>query len=135
MPADVVGAMSGLADAVDTIAGLRVFDYVPDSISPPAAVVAWPEAVEYDYTAARGCDRLVIPVQVMVGRMSDRTSSAAICGYLAGSGAGSVKSAIEADATLGGAVESVRVQEAEVVVMSVAGTDYLAAIFTVEVIG
>lgn len=135
MPADVVATMSALATAVDAIAGLRVFEYPPDAISPPAAVVAWPETVEYDVTAGRGSDRLAIPVQVMVGRVSDRASSAAVCAYLAGTGAASVKAAIESDVTLGAVVDTVRVQEAEVVVVTIGGTDYVAAIFTVEVIG
>jgi hypothetical protein len=132
--ANVASIMSGLNTRLDTIQGLRCYPYPSDSISVPAAIVAFPEVIEYDSTMARGSDRLVVPVHVLVGKVSDRTARTRLGAYLNGSGSSSVKSAIETDVTLGATVQTVRVTEAEINVMTVGAADYLAATFTVEVI-
>ena len=127
--------MTALAENMSDIDGLRTFAFPPDSVSPPAAVVGFPETVAYDATMARGEDRIVFPVYVLVGKVSDRTAAPRLCAYLDGSGATSVKTAIESDKTLGGAADSIRVTDADTSVMTVGGTDYLAATFSVEVVG
>lgn len=133
MAADVPGIMAGLASALASVDGLRVFDYPPDTVSPPAAIVAFPNSVRFDDTMARGADRVEIPVHVVVGSVSDRASAAAVTAYL-GTGPKSVKAAIESDATLGGAADTTRVTEATVTGVTIAGVDLLTATFTVEVI-
>lgn len=134
MAADTTAIMAGIAEQLDTITGLRVYAYPPDSIAVPAAVVAFPDTVEYDTTMARGADRVVVPVHVLVGKVSDRASSPALTTYMAGEGLGSVKTAIEADKTLSGEAQTTRVTEAAVSVIALAGVDYLAATFQVEVV-
>jgi hypothetical protein len=126
--------MAAIATKLDTIAGLRPVAWPADAVNVPAAVVALPEPVEFDLTAGRGADRLTFPVYVMAGRASDRASAELIAGYMDGAGAGSVKGALEADPTLGGAVESTRVIRAEPDVITLGAIDYLSATFTVEVI-
>ena len=134
MALNVSTAMDGLGTRLATITGLRVFDFAPDSLSPPAAIVSLPENIEWDLTMARGSDRCTIPVYVLVGKASDRAARDKLAGYLAGTGATSVKTAIESDETLGGAVDSVRVMRASSSVMTVAGQEFLAATFDVDVV-
>lgn len=125
--------LDALAEAVDTIPSLRVYAYPADSVAPPAAVVGLP-VTPFDFTMG-GAEEWQVPVWVMVGKVSDRASRSALCAYVTPTGATSVKAAIEADPTLGGACDSVHVTRAEFTTLSVAGTEYLAAEFTAEVVG
>ena len=126
--------MDGLGVRLATITGLRVYDYQADNVSPPAAVVALPQSLDYDHTMARGTDRATFPVHVLVGKVSDRASRDALAAYLAASGAKSIKAAIEADKTLAGAAATTRVMSAAVSVMTVAAVEHLAATFQIDVI-
>jgi len=134
VPADVWAVMAAIGSALETIDGLRVYPYPADAVSAPAAIVGLPEPVEFDVTLARGADRLTIPVWVLSARVVDRVSAETVAGYMSGTGAGSVKAAIEADPTLDGSAQSVRVTSAEPVEVTVAAVDLLAATFQVEVI-
>lgn len=133
MGLDLNATMDALGTRLKTIAGLRVHDYPPESVAVPAAVVGFPDAVEYDQTYAGGADMAVFPVHVVVGKVSDRASRDAIVAYVGRSGPSSVKTVLEADPTLGGAVKTLRVQRAPFVTMTVGGIEYLAASFDVEV--
>jgi hypothetical protein len=125
--------MDEMNTALDTIDGLRCFPFPADNIAPPASIVGYPTEVTYDTTMGRGVDSLVIPIFVLVARITDRTARDALGAYLDGSGAKSVKAVVQAG-TYTQAVQ-VRVASAEVQVVTVAGVDYLAAVFTVQVYG
>jgi len=127
--------MQELADRLDTIPGLRVHAYPPDKITPPAAVVTYPDAIDYDSTYARGGDRLTLPVVLLVGRLSARASRAHIARFADGSGAASVKAVLEAASPAYTKFDSVRVVRAVFNVIAVAGVEYLAATFTLDVFG
>jgi hypothetical protein len=101
---------TGLSTALDTITNLRCFDYVPDSLSPPAAIVE-PLEIEYGTAMANGLNRVTAYVLIVVGRMSDRSSQDRIDAYVNTTGASSVVAAIEADPTLGGTAESLVVTD------------------------
>jgi hypothetical protein len=131
---DVNGIMDGLGTRLATIAGLRVYDYPAEVAAPPAAIVGLPTAVDYDWTKGRGSDRVVVPVVVLVGKVSDRASRDALSLYAAGSGSKSVKTAIEADVDLGNAAQTCRVQTTRIEVVTLNGIDYLGATFDCEVI-
>lgn len=124
----VSSIMDTLGDALEEIEGLRVFPYYADRVHPPAVVVGWPDSYAYDSTMARGADTLVFPVTVVVGRADARSSRDQLSLYADGSGSTSVKQAIE---ELG---PWVRVMSAEFGVVSIAGVEYLAATFDVEVV-
>jgi hypothetical protein len=125
---------AGLATALDTIAGLRVFDHVPDSLAPPAAVIE-PVEVVFDEAMVRGLDLYRAFVLVIVGRMSERSASDRLDAYLAGSGASSVKAAIEADKTLGGACDTLQVIDANPRTVTVSGVEMLSYRFGVDIYG
>jgi hypothetical protein len=129
---NVVDVMDQLAEALDSIDGLRAFAYPPGSVQPPAAVVSWPE-VTYDATMARGVDQLLVPVFVLVATVEPRAARAALAPYLAGSGASSVKAALDGGTYT--ACDVVRVASASVESVTVGGNPYLGAVFSVEIIG
>lgn len=135
MALDLNAVMDAIGTRLVGVTGLRVYDYAADAAAPPAAIVGMPEQpIEYDATMGRGADRVVIPVLVVVGKVSDRSARDALSGYLAGSGASSIKAAIEGgNSDLGGAAQTVRVQTARVDVVTIAAVDYLGATFDVEV--
>lgn len=131
MALDLNATMDAFGLRLGTIPGLRVYDYPPDSVAVPAAVVGYPDVVTYDETMARGTDSCTVTVTVLVGRISDRASRDALGAYLAGSGVYSVKAAV--DGTLAGTVKDARVASASVMSVTVGGVDYAAAAFSVEV--
>ncbi len=126
--------MDEIAAELDTIAGLRVFAFPADNIPAPAAVVGYPETISFDTTMGRGVDTITLPVFVLVGRVTDRTSRDLLSAYVDGSGAASVKAVLQAGKPWV-AMSSVRVVSAEFTVATVAGVDYLTAVFTVNVYG
>lgn len=134
MSLDLNAVMDAIGTRLVGVTGLRVYDYAADAAAPPAAIVALPEIVEYDAVAGRGADRTVIPVTVLVGKVSDRAARDQLAQYVSGAGASSVKAAIEGtDSTMGGACQTVRVTAANVNVVTVGGIDYLGASFDCEV--
>lgn len=130
---DVNAVMNGVGTRLATITGLNVIDYVPESLSPPSAVVRIP-SVEYDSTMARGCDDGTLTVEVYVSRADAESSRDELAAYMAGSGSKSIKAAIEGDVTLGGAADTVRVVSAVPDYMNVGEVAYLVAVFTINVV-
>lgn len=115
---------ANLKTAVSSVV-TRVFDYVPDQVPAPCAVVG-NLTLTFDEAQNRGMDMAEVDVLVIVSRMNDRGAQDKLDGYLAGSGAGSVKAAIEASPTLSGAVAALRVVRAAPITIEVAGVTYFA---------
>ena len=127
-----------LKTALQTISGLRVFDYVPDSTNIPtnnAFAIVGQLSMNCDFTLNRGFDSATCQVIVVVGRMSERNGQERLDGLLASSGSTSIKSAIEADKTLSGAVQTLRVVSASPGTITSANIDYLSYQYSVELIG
>jgi hypothetical protein len=134
MALDLTAVMDALGARLVGVTGLRVYDYAADNAAPPAAIVSLPRSVEYDSTAGRGVDRIVIPVTILVGKVSERAARDKLGAYIAGSGASSIKAAVEGSGgDLGGVAQTVRVMEATVDVVTIGAVDYLGASFDVEV--
>lgn len=126
----------GMKARLDTLAGIRSYDTIPDSLSVPCAIVGMPTLIEFDKVYARACDRATFPVRILVGKASDRAAQNKLDAYLDGTGALSLKAAFEADASLGGTVQTSRVLNVSGLgVYDVMGVPYLGADFTVEVYG
>lgn len=135
---NIAGVMDEIGAALRTIAGLRVFPYNADSIngSVPAAIVALPDEIEYDATMVRGGDSTKLDVYVMVARVDKRTGRDALAAYLNGSGAHSVKAALDSSSTVVYTTcDVVRVATASVEPISSGGVEYLGAVFTLEITG
>jgi hypothetical protein len=67
--------------------------------------------------------------------MNDRGAQDKLDGYLAGSGAGSIKAALETDQTLSGALATLRVIRAAPITIEVAGVTYFAYQYEVTLYG
>jgi len=102
----------GLKTQLQAIEGLRVYDLIPDVVTPPCAIVGQLDFT-FDINNARGLDQAQCDVFVIVQRFSERAGQDKLDAYLAGSGTSSIKAAIESDRTLGGAVDTLRVTGAE----------------------
>ena len=123
----------GLATNLATITGLRTSATMPDAINPPIAIVV-PEGITFDSAMARGMDEYSFTIMVIVGRADARTSQSKVDDFCNPTGAGSVKTAIESDRTLGGAAQTLRVTEMRSYTSITAGdVVYLAAEFAVTV--
>ena len=131
---NLADVMDDLGAALKRINGLRVFPYSAENVSPPAAVVLWPEELAYDTTMVRGGDRLTVPVLVLAGQIDARSTRDVLARYLDGVGQHSVKAALEGygDAT---SYDSLRVVSASVTSAPVAGVELLGAQFQVDIIG
>lgn len=125
---------TNLKTRLATISGLRVYDHVPDSVNVPAAVVGQLD-ITFDASFNRGFDNATCTIILIVGRMSEQAGQSKLDGYLAGTGSTSVKAAIEADVTLQGAVQTLRVTQATAGTVQVSNVDYLAYRYLVELIG
>jgi hypothetical protein len=103
---------SGLKANLEAIKGMRVYELIPTPAIAPAAIVGQLDFT-FDLNNARGLDQANLDVVVLVGRFSERAGQNDLDKYLAGSGAYSIKAAIESDRTLGGACDTLRVTSAE----------------------
>ena len=111
-----ISNINGVRDALkvnlQTIARLRIYDTIPDVVVPPCAVVGQLDFT-FDLDNARGLDQASVDVYVIVQRISERTGQDKLDLFLAGSGTGSIKTALESDRTLGGLVDTLRVISAD----------------------
>ncbi|TDB71802.1 hypothetical protein E1211_15235 [Micromonospora sp. 15K316] len=128
---DVAGELGA---ALRTIDGLNVPEWGVDRVHPPFALIPLPDPITYDTTHGRGSDRIEDwPVLVLVAKPTQPAARRAIAEYADGSGPKSVKAAIEARTYT--SCDSVRVATAEFDVVTYAGTDYLAAMFHLDITG
>jgi hypothetical protein len=133
---DLAAIMDELARDLGSVEGLqeRVFAYPPNALIPPAAVVGWPDEIDYDAAFARGAWSVKFPLLIVVGRSDVRSARDAISAYLAGSGPSSVRTALDGGAAHS-AYDSARVIPAHVGPATIAGIEYLAAVLDVAVTG
>lgn len=130
---NLADVMDEVGAQLDTITGLRAFPFPPDQVAPPAAIVTYPGEYTFDETDGRGMDRLKLPVIVLVGKASDRKSRDQLAAYCNGSGTSSVKAVVEAGTYT--AFDSVRVERIEFDLITLAGVEYVAGTFTLDVAG
>lgn len=129
---DVMDEVAVKLRTIPSLTG-RTYEWPPGSITPPAAFVAYPGPGTYDVTYRRGTDRCEGSCLVLLGRPTERSTRDALTGYADGSGAESVKAAVDGDDY--DSCDSVTVTGWDVDVVSVGGTDYLAVVFPLDIIG
>lgn len=131
--ATIAQIRQGISNNLQTIAGLRTSETVPDNPQPPIAIVS-PNAIQYDLTFQRGLDLYNFVVMIVVGRASERQAQRTLDAFCAGTGASSVKAAIESDRTLTGLVNDLRVTSMRNYGSTLIGeTTYLAVEFELVV--
>ncbi|MEH0841622.1 hypothetical protein V6U81_04390 [Micromonospora sp. CPCC 205711] len=93
---DLTAVRSVIAIAAGSVTPtLNTYAYVPDSVSEPCFYVGGVE-ISYDLSMGRGCDEITFLCPVLISSTSDKSGQAELDAYLKGSGAGSLKTAIEA---------------------------------------
>lgn len=130
------------ATAVSTPAvAMTPYGWVPDSVEAPCV---FPDGVQvaFDRTMGRGTDQITVRLRLLCSRTDDRAGQRMLWGYLAGSGASSVKAAIEAArgapgvGALGGACDDLRVQSVgEARWIEHEGEKYVGVDFTIDIWG
>lgn len=131
-PHSLAGVQAGLTSALRNIVGLRVYDFPSDRVETPAAVLSLPET-PFDVTMGGRADELTFPLWVLVAKADDKAAYKEMVGYLEPEGAKSIRAVVEADRTLGGACDTAAVIRARPLFATVAGTEFLAVEFTLEV--
>jgi hypothetical protein len=127
-----------LESALSTALGIQTFPYLPDTFTPPVAMVEIDE-VEYHGAFAGGNVTHTFTVFVIVSRVSDRSAGLAVQGFMSQKGdnsPNSIQGAIEADPTLGGIVSTLIVEKSgPLAPVTISGADviYLCVPFTVTV--
>jgi hypothetical protein len=124
----------GLKANLEAIKNMRVYDLIPSVPVAPAAVVGQLDFT-FDLNNARGLDQANLDVVVLVQRFTERTGQNDLDKYLAGSGAYSIKAAIESDLTLGGACNTLRVTSAEAGTYVAGDIEYLSYRYRLTVWG
>lgn len=134
--ASVSSIRDGLKTRLATVSGLNAYDTVPGDIVPPAAIVApGNPVVMYDLTMGRGGDTLRFVITLLISDVVDDMAQDTLDAYLAGSGSSSIKTAVEADETLGGVAHfAVVTQVNSYGLLEWAGVSYLGAELLVEVV-
>lgn len=132
MNSSLAGINQSLLHQLEQVQDLRSFDYVPDTVNPPAAVIQPPRVRNNpaDALMRRGDEvtmwRTRIPITLVLGRVSERDYAARYDRYLQ-----------QLQSLLPKAGEPIChlhiAQLAEMRQISVGGGDYIAADVTVEV--
>lgn len=126
--------MDEVAARLAAFSGLRVFGYPPPTVVPPAGIVSYPDKIEYDQTYQRGLDQIVaLPVILVVGKATDRAARDTVTDWTDGAGPHSIKTVLESGTYQ--SCDDVSVTECSFDVVTIAGVDYLAAMFTLDAVG
>ena len=122
-----------LREALANIDGLRVIEFIPDSLNPPMATVGIDNVI-YHGAFGAGNPQYLFTVSVVVARASDRIAQQRLDNFLSWDGDGSVRAAIEKDPTLCGTVQTCQVVSGgNVTSINVQEVIYLSVEFNVEV--
>ncbi len=125
--------LQGLSTNLATIPGLRVADHIPEGVQPPMAVIQI-QSVTYHQAMQGGLSEWQYVVSMVSGRMGDRSSQLNLDAWMDYGGAQSVRAAIESDPTLGGAAQSLIVNDmVSIRPLSIGDAAYLLAEFNVAV--
>ena len=128
------GIRTGLKANLEAISGLRVYDLIPSPAVAPAAIIGQLDFT-FDLSMARGVDQATLDVIVLVQRMLERSGQKELDKYLAGTGAFSIKAAIESDRTLGGACNTLQVTAAQAGSYISADIEFLSYKYSITVWG
>lgn len=134
MPATISQVKDGLKARIETISGLRSFDYQPDQVNPPFAFPTLDTITYHQTGMGTGGVVMNFTVTLIVNRAVERTAQDQLDQYMSWDGAQSLRAAIEADRTLGGVCDDLIVTNAENLTnIDANDTLYLAVDFKVTV--
>lgn len=132
--ASIAELRTGIAANLATIAGLRTSEFIPDNPSPPIAVVQFDRA-QYHLDMRNGMAEYNFVVQLIVGRVDERTAQRSLDAYCSSTGSSSVLLGVESDRTLSGkAFDTVVTEMSSYGPVLVNDITYLGAEFQVRVL-
>lgn len=132
--ASITELRDGIAANLATIPGLRVASTIPDNPNPPIAIVQV-NNVSYHQDFQRGMTEYNFAVQVIVGRVDERTAQRNLDAYCSSTGELSVSLAVECDRRLSGkAFDTIVTQMTNYGSVLISDITYLAAEFNVRVL-
>lgn len=132
--ANITELREGIAANLATIPGLRTAATIPDNPNPPIAIVQL-SRVQYHQDFKRGMTEYNFAVQVVVGRVDERSAQQRLDLYCSSTGEYAVGLAIESDRTLGGkAFDCIVTEMTNYGSVLISDVTYLAAEFNVRVL-
>jgi hypothetical protein len=132
--ANITELREGIAANLATIPGLRTAATIPDNPNPPIAIVQL-NRVQYHQDFKRGMTEYNFAVQVVVGRVDERTAQRRLDAYCSSTGESAIGLAIESDRTLGGkAFDCIVTEMTNYGSVLISDVTYLAAEFNVRVL-
>lgn len=132
--ASITELREGLAANLATIPGLRTAATIPDNPSPPIAIVQLTR-VQYHQDFKRGMTEYNFAVQVVVGRVDERSAQQRLDLYCSSTGDYAIGLAVESDRTLGGkAFDCIVTEMTNYGSVLISDVTYLAAEFNVRVL-
>lgn len=124
----------GIAANLATISGLRVSATIPDNPNPPIAIVQLTR-VQYHQDFKRGMTEYNFSVQVVVGKVDERSAQINLDAYCSSTGNSSIILAVESDRSLGGkAFDAIVTEVSNYGSVTISDINYLAAEFNVRVL-
>jgi hypothetical protein len=132
--ADYAAIRAGLKTRLATSSTfIQVSATVPDTVSPPAAIVQPGSPVaEYHQAFGNGLERFIFNVLILAQRFDEEANQTLLDGFLSGSGA--IRALIEADVTLGGTCSTCQVVSANSYgLVDINDTPFLGCEYSVEV--
>lgn len=133
---DLYAVKDEIATVLKTITGLRAYAWAQGTVAAPAALPGWPDRLEYVGTYGRGQSRVPdLPLLVLVGQASARASAKKLGEYVAESGVKSIPAKLEGRAGAWTTCDVVTVTWVGFPAVAIAGVDYLAAEFHLDIIG
>lgn len=132
--ASITELREGIAANLATIPGLRTAATIPDNPSPPIAIVQL-SRVQYHQDFKRGLTEYNFAVQVVVGRVDERSAQQRLDLYCSSTGDYAIGLAVESDRTLGGkAFDCIVTEMTNYGSVLISDVTYLAAEFNVRVL-
>jgi hypothetical protein len=135
--ASVAAIADGLKVRLATISGVRAYSYQPEQLNPPFAYPIL-NGVSYHQTMGMGSavTQFDWSVYVVVGRWVDRVAMTNLDDFLSPTGAKSIRAALEADRTLGGACSDLVVStSANISALEQDDAEYLQVSFSLTIYG
>lgn len=124
----------GIAANLATISGLRVSATIPDNPNPPIAIVQLTR-VQYHQDFKRGMTEYNFSVQIVVGKVDERSAQTNLDAYCSSTGNSSIILAVESDRSLGGkAFDAIVTEISNYGSVTISDINYLAAEFNVRVL-
>lgn len=124
----------GIAANLATISGLRVSATIPDNPNPPIAIVQLTR-VQYHQDFKRGMTEYNFSVQIVVGKVDERSAQTNLDAYCSSTGNSSIILAVESDRSLGGkAFDAIVTEVSNYGSVTISDINYLAAEFNVRVL-